>query len=198
MSTSMNNKNVKRFVLGVCGRIASGKTEVLKILGKNGWVVIDADKIVHELYKPSKIGQRRVCDFFGEEFLKKDGSVDRVKLRKAVFNDVKKLKILNTLIHPLVFNEIVKILDEKFPKIAIESVYFEDKFLNKLVDKILWVDRPVNKIKDCLIKKRGLRTDVANKILALDIIPKKIDLRINNNSTLKELQKKVIIAVEKF
>jgi dephospho-CoA kinase len=111
---------------------------------------------------------------------------------------VKKLKILNTLIHPLVFNEIVKILDEKFPKIAIESVYFEDKFLNKLVDKILWVDRPVNKIKDCLIKKRGLRTDVANKILALDIIPKKIDLRINNNSTLKELQKKVIIAVEKF
>ncbi|MBT3704877.1 dephospho-CoA kinase [Candidatus Peregrinibacteria bacterium] len=170
------------FILGICGHPGSGKSEVLKILQGKGWYVIDADEVVHRLYEKGRPGQRKVVDFFGDEFISKDGSVNRSKLRKVVFSDFKKLKILNVLIHPLVFNEISKELyklDEE--KVAIEAVYFEDKYLNKLVDKILVVERP----------------DVNTKEF-IDILPKKVDGKVLNNSTLKDLEKQVIIQVEKL
>jgi dephospho-CoA kinase len=182
------------FILGVCGKIASGKSNVLKILRKHGWVTVDADKIVHGLYEDGEPGQRMICDFFGEEFVKKDGSVDRVRLRKVVFNNVKKLEILNKLIHPLVFAEIFKILSSVGcdKKVALESIYFKD------VDRILLVDRSVSKIKKELINKRGLTPKMADAILRIQVLPKNFDLKIVNNSTLKALEKKVIMAAWKL
>jgi len=182
------------FVLGVCGKIASGKSAVLKILEKHGWVTIDADKIVHKLYESDMPGQRMICDFFGEEFMKKDGGVDRVKLRKVVFNNAKKLEILNKLIHPLVFAEISKVLSkvESDKKVALESVYVRD------VDKVLFVERPASQIKKELVSKRGLSLKMADAVLGIQSLPKKFDLKILNNSTLKALEKKVIMAAWKL
>jgi len=135
-------------ILGVCGNIASGKSTFLRVAEEQGWLVINSDKIVHELYSPGKEGQRRVSDFFGEEYIQKNGHVNRKKLGKIVFGDIKKLKILNALIHPLVINEIQKIIDKnKGRNTAVESVYFEDKYLNKVVDKIVLIERPKAKIK---------------------------------------------------
>jgi len=189
----------KKFILGICGCIGSGKSEALKVLGGRGWFVIDADKIVRELYGPGGAGQRKIADFFGEEFLRKDGSVDRLKLRKVVFSDVKKLKILNVLIHPLVFNEIGKILDKvSAEKVAIEAVYFEGKYLGKIVDKLLLIDRPARVVKTYLMKKRGFTSSMVENVLALDLAPKAFDVKISNNSTLKEFKEKVIIQVGKL
>ncbi len=170
------------FVLGICGYPGSGKSEVLKILHGMGWHVIDADKVVHRLYEKGQPGQRKILDFFGEEFISKDGSVNRSKLRKVVFANTNKLKILNVLIHPLVFNEISKELSKlDGVNVAIEAAYFEGKYLKKLVDKIVVVERPKIEIKDFF-----------------NILPKKADGRVLNNSTLKDLEKQVIIQVEKL
>lgn len=189
----------KKFILGVCGCIGSGKSEALKVLEKHGWFVIDADKIVRGLYGPGGAGQRKIADFFGEEFLRKDGSVNRLKLRKVVFSNVKKLKILNVLIHPLVFNEIGKILDKvDAEKVAIEAVYFEGKYLGKIVDKLLLIDRSRRVIGAYLVGKRGFTSSMARNVLALDLAPKVFDVKISNNSTLKEFKEKVIIEAEKL
>jgi len=190
----------KPFVIGVCGKIASGKSTVLSVFKKHGWFTIDADKIVHELYKPGMPGQRRVADFFGEEFMKKDGGVDRVKLRKAVFDNEKKLKILNKLIHPLVLAEVLKILSnaKDVKNIALEAIYFEDKVFGGVIDKILVVNRSVSAIKKELNLKRGLSRKVASAILKSQILPKKVDAKILNNSTLKALEKKAIMAAWKW
>lgn len=193
----MNNK---RIVLGICGCIGSGKSEVLNILKKQGWFVIDADKVVHRLYESGQPGQRKIVDFFGEEFVGKDGGVDRKKLRKVVFNDTKKLKILNALIHPLVFNEISKILDVEKDEsnVAIEAVYFEDKFLKKLVDKIFLVKRPLSEIKSFLVGELKFSVRMVENLVNTRSIPDEINSIIDNNSTLNELEKKVIIEVEKL
>ena len=172
-------------ILGICGHIGSGKSEALKVLRACGWFTVDADEIVHKLYEPGGAGQRKIADFFGEEFLKKDGSVNRPKLRKVVFGDLKKLKILNVLIHPLVFNEIGKILDKVGSgDVAIEAAYFESKYLGKLIDKLLLIDRPVDRS--------------GRDVLDFGHLPKVYDAKILNNSTLKEFKEKVIIEVEKL
>jgi len=190
----------KPFVLGVCGKIASGKSTVLSVFKKHGWFTIDADKIVHELYKSGMPGQRRISDFFGEEFMKKDGSVNRVKLRGVVFDNAKKLNILNRLIHPLVLAEVLKILSNSrdVKNVTLEAIYFEDKIFDKVIDKILIVERPISAIKKELIFGRGLSAKVTDAILKSQILPKKVDAKIRNNSTLKALEKKAIMAAWKW
>ena len=102
---------MKKFVLGIGGRLCAGKSLAGEYFESRGAVRVDADKIVNDLYRPGCDGHRRISSFFGEDFLTSDGEVDRKKLARFVFGDRAKLHILNTLIHPLVCNEIRKIID---------------------------------------------------------------------------------------
>jgi len=196
------NSNKKVIVLGVCGKPSSGKSEVLNVLNEIDWLTIDSDKVVHDLYKADCGGQRKIADFFGEEFLRKDGSVNRVKLRKVVFKDPKKLVILNKLIHPLVLSEIRSMVDGYAKgggeKVAIEAISFDEKLLGSLVGDILYVERPHDRIVDFLQKGRGLSQELIDGLLGSFEEPSRKDYVIDNDSTLKDLKEKVIIALEKL
>lgn len=190
----------KVFILGVNGKPASGKSEILNVLEDSGWFCINCDKITRDLYLPGKIGQRRISDFFGEKYLKKNGEVNRAKLRKVVFNDPKKLKILNNLIHPLVISEIKSIIGkhEGKPEIAIEAIDFNEKFFKGLVGKIILVERAESSIVKVLKIDRKLSQKVVEGLLTAWQKPFRVDAVIKNDSTLKALKKKVIIALDKL
>lgn len=178
---------MKKFILGIAGASSSGKSEVLKILKSLGWVTIDCDKVTHDIYREGAIGQRRICDFFGEEFLRKNGEVNRAKLRRVVFSDPKKLVILNNLIHPLVMEEVRKIIEHEIgDKIAIEAIEFDEKYFKGLVSKVLLIERP----EDLRVKKTDKELSWRK--------PFKVDAKIVNDSTLKALEKKVIMALDKL
>lgn len=175
-------------ILGVCGKIASGKSVVMKILAKRGFYCIDADKIVHVLYKKGATGSKKIAAYFGEQFLRSDGSVNREKLRKVVFADDDERKMLENLIHPEVYAEIQRLLPKLSGKnVAIESVYFDQGFLGDFVDKILWVERSEGEIKKVLIKERGFSSAMAQKLADLIQKPKKVDFVIENYGELKDL-----------
>ena len=88
--------------VGLTGGLASGKSTVAGRLRANGIPVLDADLIVHDLYREGGAGARAVAEAFGPEFLAVDGSVDRPKLSAHVFHDPPSLARLNALVHPLV------------------------------------------------------------------------------------------------
>jgi dephospho-CoA kinase len=88
--------------VGLTGGLASGKSTVAARLRENGIPVLDADLIVHDLYREGSEGARAVAEAFGPEFLTEGGSVDRPKLSAHVFHDPPSLARLNVLIHPLV------------------------------------------------------------------------------------------------
>ena len=91
--------------VGLTGGLASGKSTVAARLREHGVPVLDADLIVHDLYRAHSAGARAVADAFGPEFLAPDSSVDRRKLSAHVFHDPAELARLNGLIHPLVRDE---------------------------------------------------------------------------------------------
>jgi dephospho-CoA kinase len=91
--------------VGLTGGLASGKSTVGARLRENGIPVLDADRIVHDLYREGSEGARAVAEAFGPDFLAADGSVDRPKLSAHVFHDPLSLTRLNALIHPLVRDE---------------------------------------------------------------------------------------------
>ena len=75
---------------GLTGGIGCGKSTFGRMLEALGWRIIDADAIVHELYRPGRAGHEKVVDAFGQKVLNKDQSVNRALLGQAVFGDPEK------------------------------------------------------------------------------------------------------------
>ena len=180
-------------ILGILGKIASGKSEMLKLLKNKGFYTISADKIVSDLYKSGASGALKIANYFGDKFLNKDGSVDKIKLRDEVFNNEDERKYLENIIHPEVYNEILLLLKKhKDRNIAIESVYFDNNFLEDFVDKIYYVERPDEDIVKTLVDKRGFDISLANKVVKYFNPPADKRHIIKNNSSLEDFKNLVL------
>jgi dephospho-CoA kinase len=95
-------------MIGLTGGIGAGKSTVAAMLAERGAVVIDADRVAHEVYLPGTRGHELLVERFGPDILADDGSVDRAKLGAIVFNDRQALTDLNAVIHPLVRQEVAQ------------------------------------------------------------------------------------------
>ncbi|NQP33075.1 dephospho-CoA kinase [Streptococcus suis] len=74
-------------IIGLTGGIASGKSTVTAFLREQGYPVIDADAVVHELQaKGGKLYQVLVEEF-GNAILTAEGDLDRKKLGQVVFEN---------------------------------------------------------------------------------------------------------------
>ena len=93
---------MSRLLVGLTGGLASGKTTVARLLAAAGCTVLDADRVVADLYRPEGAGTRAVEELFGPEMLAEDGSVDRPRLGLRVFADESARRRLEAAIHPLV------------------------------------------------------------------------------------------------
>ncbi|WP_103589285.1 dephospho-CoA kinase [Campylobacter concisus] len=88
----------------ITGSIASGKSTAINLLKERGFSVIDADVIAHEQLEICKC---EIVEFFGKQILDETGKIERKKLGAIVFNDPKKLKILEQILHPKIKEEIL-------------------------------------------------------------------------------------------
>ena len=86
--------------VGLTGGIASGKSAVGKMFVELGCHLIDADRIVHELFEPGQAVNKAVVDAFGPRVLGADGAIDRKILGEIVFANEGERKKLNSLVHP--------------------------------------------------------------------------------------------------
>src|SRR5437879_3062506 len=89
--------------VGLTGSIAVGKTYVCEVLREVGCHVLDADNTAREVVLPGTDGLRQIANSFGEDVLRRDGKLDRKKLGAIVFADKEKRELLNSIVHPLVF-----------------------------------------------------------------------------------------------
>ncbi|HEM6319523.1 TPA: dephospho-CoA kinase [Streptococcus suis] len=110
-------------VIGITGGIASGKSTVTAFLREQGYPVIDADAVVHELQaKGGKLYQVLLKEF-GQDILSADGNLDRVKLGQAVFADSKLRARLSVLQDQIIRQEL---LDRRDALKQTEQVVFMD------------------------------------------------------------------------
>jgi len=93
--------------VGLTGGIGSGKSSVARFWQERfGLVCIDADGICRQLLKPEASGWLAVVAAFGETFLAPDRTIDRPRLRAAIFGDSALRRQLDALLHPLVRKEV--------------------------------------------------------------------------------------------
>jgi dephospho-CoA kinase len=93
-------------VIALTGGIGSGKSSVANILAELGAAVIDTDEIAHQLTAAGQPAARAIGEQFGAEYLTKDGTLDRKRMRELVFADLPAKKKLESLLHPLIRAEV--------------------------------------------------------------------------------------------
>lgn len=176
-------------VIGITGRIGSGKSTVAKWLEeKHGAVRIDCDEIVHELYEPGQAGSHKIQTFFGDEYLKKDGGVDRKKLMRTLQKTPKKWEILNRMVHPLVTEQIHRRLRKLQGGLAIiEIQVYEEKHFKTLLNQ-RWHLESKESLRTERIQKRALTSE---QIEAIHKQQKDQEddrfVKIQNNGSLEKL-----------
>lgn len=92
---------------GLTGGAGSGKSEAARRFSLEGIPVIEADRVGHELLEPGGAAVDAVMASFGRE-ITTDGAIDRAKLAECVFGNEEALRRLNTLLHPLIIQEITR------------------------------------------------------------------------------------------
>jgi dephospho-CoA kinase len=108
------------------GPIGSGKSTVAGRLAERGAVVIDADRLTHDLMAPGTALADAIAAAFGEEYRRPDGSLDRAALGRLVFSDPVRLAELESIVHPavaLVEREMIRAADALSPvAIVLEAI----------------------------------------------------------------------------
>jgi dephospho-CoA kinase len=129
-------------VIGLTGGIGSGKSTVSGFLAELGAVIIDADRVGHEVLSTSSQVRRELLATFGWQIIAPSGEVDRKKLAEIVFQDPQSLSQLNQIMHPRMY-DMVKAQLEGYRKQGVGVVVLEAPLLieanwTSLVDEV-WV-----------------------------------------------------------
>jgi dephospho-CoA kinase len=130
-------------VIGLTGGIGSGKSTVSRFLAKLGAVIIDADRIGHQVLETDSEARRQVVDAFDKKVLTSDGHIDRKKLGGLVFKSPEALSRLNRIMHPRIY-DVIKAQLERYRRQGANVVVVEAPLLieagwtTTLVDEV-WV-----------------------------------------------------------
>lgn len=151
-------------LIAITGSIGCGKTTIAKELKKLGFTVFDVDGWVRRLYYKSDFIKTIVKNFPDTE---DNGVFDKRKLRNLVFDDNKKLKKLESLIHPFLNNQLKEIIRRNA---CCDDLFFLDVALlyemgwDKYCDLVMVADVDVEIQKRRVMKRDNVSAEHFEKI----------------------------------
>ena len=97
-------------LIGLTGQTGAGKSAVADYLSQRGFAVLNADKMVADVYRESPVCLKAVAACFGGDILRDDGSLDRPLLAKRAFSSPENTALLGKIVHPFVIAETLRLL----------------------------------------------------------------------------------------
>tara|TARA_B100001250_G_C19642274_1_gene718825 strand:- start:299 stop:895 length:597 start_codon:yes stop_codon:yes gene_type:complete len=190
-------------LVGLTGGIGSGKSVAGNFFYELGIDVIDADDISRNILDSNNKAKDLFIKSFGIQFLNKDNSINRDMLRTEIFKDNNKKSLLESIIHPLVREELIDFIDKSksIYKIIMVPLIFETRSKD-FYDKIIVVDCDERKqIERASARDAKVEGDIINIINSQATREERLSIAdevlINNNS-LENLKKQIIKIHQKF
>ncbi len=186
----------EKFVIGLTGNIATGKSVVRKMLEHLGAYGIDADALGHRAIAKDAPGYQDVLNTFGNWILGADGQIDRARLAKVVFSDPEALAQLEAIVHPLVRQAVDLLVRRSKQKvIVIEAIKLLEGPLAQASDTI-WVTYAQKEVQVArLIQKRAMsRSEAHQRVGAQSAQMDKVKLAntvINNGGSFEDTWRQV-------
>jgi len=185
-------------VIGITGPAGSGKSTVSKIIKtiyKNKASIIDVDRLGHEVLTYLFI-KEKLKENFGDEIFDDNNNISRSKLGEIVFSNKEKLELLNQIVHPEILKkteQIVKKISNKNDIIIVDAALLFKIGVDKLCDKIIYVDAPEELRIKRLSENRGIPLKRSKNIVESQDYKdyKHYDFKIWNAGNFDQLYKEI-------
>ena len=192
-------------IIGITGGIASGKSTVTEFLRQQGYQVIDADQVVHELQEPGGRLYQALLSTFGPAILQEDGRLDRPKLGAMIFGNPQLLAQSSQIQNQIIREELAHRRDLLAET---EDIFFMDLPLlfelqyEDWFDQIWLVDVTEETQLNRLMTRNALSQEEAEKRIAAQLSlrekRKRADVLIDNNGSLEETRQQIRDALQKL
>jgi len=186
-------------IIGLTGGIGSGKSTVARFLAELGAVILNADEVGHQAFKPDTEIWHKVVTAFGRQIVTPDGNIDRKKLGNIVFGHPQSLSRLNQIMHPRMY-ALVKAQLEEYQRQGRRVVVLEAPLLleagwTSLVDEVWVTTSPEATVLKRLEERTGLSqaeslTRIRSQLPSAERV-RHADVVINTDCDLDELKSKV-------
>lgn len=153
-----------KYVIGLTGNIATGKSVVRQMLQHSGAYTIDADTLGHQAMMPGAPAYKTVVQTFGKFILDSEGQINRQMLAQIVFSNPEAMKKLEDATHPVIRQAIDALVKRSNQRvIVIEAIKLLDGDLSTWVDEIWVVNASKATQYKRLVGKRKMSEDEAKK-----------------------------------
>ena len=190
-------------IVGLTGGIGSGKSVAGDFFIELGIDVIDADHVSKNILDDNESAKKLFLEQFGEKFIDKNNNVDRALLRDEIFKNENKKEALESIIHPLVREEIFNFIENSNSvyKIIMVPLIYETNSQD-FYDKIVVVDcKEENQIIRASKRDNKTKNDIINIMKNQASSDERMSIAdevIKNDSSLDDLKKQVIKVHQKL
>ncbi|MGE8246911.1 MAG: dephospho-CoA kinase [Stenotrophomonas maltophilia] len=161
---------MSRFVIGLTGGIAAGKSEVSRRFEALGITVADADLAARAVVAPGSEGLARIAAHFGTDILLADGQLDRAALRARIFDSAQDRQALEAITHPAIRQQLRQACEQAEGPYAIAAIPLLTEAGGRQqypwLDRILVVDVPVAVQHARLMQRDGIDAALADRMIA--------------------------------
>jgi dephospho-CoA kinase len=187
-----------KYVIGLTGNIAMGKSLVRRMLEHLGAYTIDADGLAHQAMAPGAPAYKPVVLTFGQWILDAEKRIDRSKLGAVAFAHPEALARLEAITHPVVGQAIDTLIQRARHKVVVvEAIKLLEGSLAGQMDAIWVVDSTEEKQLERLAKRQLSRLEAIKRIRMQNPQTEKLaraNVVISNNGTPEETWAQVRVA----
>jgi len=166
-------------LIGLTGGIGSGKSTVAALFEFAGATVIDTDVIAQRLTAPGGIALPAITSRFGPDYVSDISGLERAKMRALVFSDQEARIVLESILHPLIRQQVerdIKAIRSDYGIIVV-PLLFETMTYRRIVHRTLVVDCAAETQIKRIKARSGLTRKAAEAIIAAQI-PRSIRLQL--------------------
>ncbi len=194
-------------VIGITGGVGCGKTTIINLIKEYlnqkkdvKFDILMTDEISRNLLQPEQKAYIQVVEFFGKSIVNEDKTIHRAKLAEIIFNNLNKRIVLNSIIHPLVKQEVINTINHlriaEYDYVFIESALLYDDHYEVFCDETWYIYASEEQRIQRLKLSRNYTKEKIESIMKSQLTEQKFkdkcDVIIDNDKTYDDVRQQLV------
>lgn len=186
--------------IGITGGVGCGKSEVLRYIMENYPVrILMMDDFARSLMAPGGETYPVYISLFGNDIVRKDGTLDRKKIGQIVFSDPKRLSALNEAVQPVIRRRFFKEMEETekagVPVIFVEAALLVEQHYAEIMDEVWYIYADARERRRRLQLSRGYSDEKISDMMARQMseadFQRHADVVLDNSGSFEETARSI-------